>query len=671
MIKKYRFGEPFETGATVKDIEVSDINTLAYFKHSLSPETGAYTFTVKLKKLDIVYGLGEQVRGINKRGWIYTSENEDDPVINENRSSLYGAHNFILVDAVKKTGLFFDFPSKVVFDIGYTDNNWMTVSCYGDGYLYVIEDPVNDDPVNVIKEFRNLIGQSYIPPKWAFGIGQSRWGYKCAADIEEVISKYDELEFPLDMVYLDIDYMKDYEDFTVNEERFPDFKNFVIKAREKGVRLIPIVDAAIKVADDYDVYKDGLKNNAYCVDIKGKPFVVGVWPGDSVLPDVLNENSAKWFAENYKFYLDLGIEGFWNDMNEPALFYSKKRLIEALSEVKKLKKDATMDEINAARWKLCSLQNNKEDYKEFYHKVGGKMIRHDKVHNLYGYKLTKSSAEYLQKYQPSKRHLIFSRSSYIGMHRYAGIWTGDNSSSWSHLLMNFQMLPGLNMCGFLYSGADIGGFCHNATQDLLLRWMAMAVFTPLYRNHTTQGTRPQEPYNFPASEKFKQLLSVRYMLHPFVYSEYVKCALSGDILFKPMSFVFPEDRKARLIEDQLMFGDSIILAPVYQPNTTGRYVYLPEDMLEVRFTYAGIKVKERKNGYHFTSVLMDQVVVFLRKGKVLPVYTKPASRISDVDFNDVTFIKNIDKESVYTMCMDDGETTEDLSKYLKDIVVKP
>lgn len=670
MIKKYRYGTPIETGAVIKEIASSDIKEQSYFKYSISPETGAYTFTVKLKKLDIVYGLGEQVRGINKRGWIYTSDNEDDPVITETRQSLYGAHNFILMDAAKKTGLFFDFPGKVVFDIGYTDNNWMTITCYGDGDLYIIEDPENDDPIAIVKEFRNLIGQSYIPPKWAFGVGQSRWGYKTADDIMEVIANYDENDFPLDMVYMDIDYMKDYEDFTVNEERFPDFKKFVSEAQELGVRLVPIVDAAIKVADDYDIYNEGLEKNAYCTDDKGKPFVVGVWPGDSVLPDVLNEESAKWFASKYKFYLDCGIEGFWNDMNEPALFYSKKRLIEALNEIKKLKKDASMQEIDAAKWKFIGLQNNKEDYKEFYHNIGGEMVRHDKVHNLYGYKLTKSSAEFLQEYQPEKRHLIFSRSSYIGMHRYAGIWTGDNSSWWSHLLLNFQMLPGLNMAGFLYSGADIGGFCYNTTQDLLLRWMAMAVFTPLYRNHTTQGTRPQEPYNFPASEKFRQLLNVRYMLLPFIYSEYVKCALSGDILFKPLALAFPNDRKARLIEDQLMMGDSIMLAPVYQPNTTGRYVYLPEDMLEVRFTYAGIKTKPRKNGYHFTSVLIDQVVVFLRQGKVLPI-AKPAKRAMDVDFNDVTFIKNIDKETTYTMCMDDGVTTDDLSKYLKDIVVKP
>ncbi len=667
MIKKYRFGTPIETGAVPRTIEESSLETLNSF--SYRTESDCVIFTLQLKKLDVIYGLGEQVRGINKRGWIYTSYNEDDCVITESRTSLYGAHNFILVNASRNFGAFFDFPSKVVFDIGYTDSRLMKITCYGDGYLYII-DKEGGDLNEIVKEFRNLIGQSYIPPKWAFGIGQSRWGYKDEKDIREVIKGYEDSGFPLDMVYMDIDYMEEFEDFTINENRYPNFPEFVKEVKEKGVRLIPIVDAGIKVKEGYAVYEDGLKKGTYCTDEEGNPFVVGVWPGDSVLPDVLNDDAAKWFGKNYKFYLDSGIEGFWNDMNEPALFYSKKRLQSTVAKLKRLKSEMTIDEFEKMRHRVYALQNNRADYEEFYHNINGKKVRHDAVHNLYGYKLTKCSSEYIQEYEPEKRHLIFSRSSYIGMHRYGGIWTGDNASWWSHLLLNLQMLPSLNMCGFLYSGADVGGFGCDTTQDLLLRWMALAVFTPLYRNHSSSGTRPQEPYNFKSSEKFLQLMKTRYMLLPFIYSEYVKCALSGDMLFKPLSFVYPNDHRARTVEDQLMMGDSIMIAPVYTQNAIGRYVYLPEDMLEVRFTYAGIKTKPRKNGHQFVNVALDQVCIFLRKGKVLPI-AKPAMHAEEVDFSDLSFIKNIDKETVYTLCMDDGETTEDLSKYLVDIVVKP
>lgn len=667
MIKKYRFGTPIDTGAVLTEIEVSNITELSPF--TFKKDSQGYEFNLQFKKLDVVYGLGEQVRGINKRGWIYTSYNEDDCIITESRTSLYGSHNFILVNAINNFGAFFDFPGKVTFDIGYTDSRYMKITCCGDGYLYIITSDDNDLNT-IVKNFREIIGQSYIPPKWAFGIGQSRWGYKSQEDITEVIEGYKQAGFPLDMVYMDIDYMQDYEDFTLNEERYPDFSNFVKKAKKEGVRLIPIVDAAIKVKDDYFVYREGLERSAYCTDEEGNPFVVGVWPGDSVLPDVLNEESGKWFAENYKFYLDYGIEGFWNDMNEPALFYSKKRLQANVAKLKRLKSELNIDEFEKMRHLIYALQNNVADYKDFYHNINGQKVRHDLVHNLYGYKLTKCSAEYLKKYQPEKRHLLFSRSSYIGMHRYGGIWTGDNASWWSHLLLAFQMLPSLNMCGFLYVGADVGGFGQNTTQDLLLRWMALAVFSPLYRNHATQGTRNQEPYRFKAEEKFLQLMKTRYMLLPFIYSEYVKCALNNDMLFKPLAFVYPDDVRARTVEDQLMMGDAIMLAPVYTQNAVGRYVYLPEDMLEVRFTYAGIKTKQRKNGNHFINIALDQVCVFLKKGKVLPI-AKPAMHAEDVDFNNLTFIKNIDKETTYTLCMDDGETTEDLRNYLVDVKVMP
>ena len=665
MIKKYCFGTPIETGATVENIPVSDATLLTRFKVKYSGNKTV--FKMQLKKLDQVYGLGEQVRGINKRGWIYKSYNEDDPVITENRTSLYASHNLVLINSVNVFGAFFDFSDQVVFDVGYSNPNYLTVTCTGGGYLYIIE---NDGLVSTVKEFRKLIGTSYIPPKWAFGIGQSRWGYKSSDDIRKVADGYEKAGFPLDMVYMDIDYMKDFEDFTIDEEKFPDFKNFVKEMKERGIRLVPIVDAAVKVKDDYEAYLDGMKKDVFCKDKDGRPFVVGVWPGDSVLPDVLSEKGASWFGENYKFYLDFGIEGFWNDMNEPTLFYSKKRLIEALSTLKKIDKDLTINEFWQLKGMLYGLQNNVEDYKDFYHEINGELVSHDKVHNLYGYNLTKCSAEYIKKYAPDKRHLLFSRSSYIGMHRYGGVWTGDNASWWSHLLLNLQMLPSLNMCGFLYCGADIGGFGNNVTQDLLLRWMALAVFTPLYRNHSTQGTRMQEPYAFSAGDKFRTLMSVRYKLLPFIYSEYVKCALSGDMLFKPLSFVYPDDKKALTVEDQLIVGDAVMIAPVYTQNANGRYVYLPEDMLEIKFTNAGIKTRKRKNGYQYVNVQLDQICIFLRKGKVLPI-AEEKMHADEVDFSKLSFIKNITEKTVYTICDDDGYTTEDLHKYLKDIVVEP
>ncbi len=180
-----------------------------------------------------------------------------------------------------------------------------------------------------------------------------------------------------------------------------------------------------------------------------------------------------------------GIEGFWNDMNEPAIFYSSEGLAEAKETCRRVCKD-TEGKIHPWEMqdKMNGIANNPEDYRRFYHNVDGKKIRHDKVHNLFGYNMTRAAGEAFERIDPEKRFLMFSRSSYIGMHRYGGIWIGDNKSWWSHILLNLKMLPSLNMCGFLYTGADLGGFGAIRTRELLLRFLALGVFTPLMRNHS-------------------------------------------------------------------------------------------------------------------------------------------------------------------------------------------
>ena len=193
---------------------------------------------------DRVYGLGEANRGINKRGFVYVSDNVDDGLHTENKQRMYAAHNFIVISGQQNLGLFFDYPARIRFDIGFTRRDWLKVTCErADLALYVI---TGDSACDVVKQFQAIIGRSYIPPKFAFGFGQSRYGYKTQADFEEVVAKHRQAHIPLDMVYMDIDYMDHYKDFTVNPENFPDFSGFVSKMKEQGVRLVPIIDAGVK-----------------------------------------------------------------------------------------------------------------------------------------------------------------------------------------------------------------------------------------------------------------------------------------------------------------------------------------------------------------------------------------------------------------------------------------
>ena len=645
MIYKYVYGNPFDTEAVTSEVPLAE-GALPF--GSVDTEDG-FCFTFIMEENDIVYGLGESNRGINKRGYCYVSDCSDDPNHTEDKRSLYAAHNFILISGNRNFGLFFDYPSVITFDIGYTRMDTLQVTCgSADLNLYVIEGGSAPD---IVKQFRRIIGRSYIPPKFAFGFGQSRWGYKTEKDFLDVAEGYRGRHIPLDMIYMDIDYMDSYKDFTLNED-FNDFPEFVRKMKENHIQMIPIIDAGVKIEKGYDVYEEGVKNRYFCQREDGSDFVAAVWPGDTHFPDMLNEDARKWFGDKYRFLTDQGIEGFWNDMNEPAIFYSS----EGLEEAKELARRFAEEENTVHVWemggKLQSLANSHEDYRRFYHNVNGERIRHDRVHNLFGYYMTRAAGEAFERIDPNRRFLMFSRSSYIGMHRYGGIWTGDNKSWWSHLLLNLKMMPSLNMCGFLYTGADLGGFGADTTRDLLLRFLALGVFTPLMRNHSALGTRQQECYQFENTEDFRHVIGVRYRLIPYLYSEYMKAALNDDMYFRPLAFVYPDDRTARRIEDQLMLGNEIMIAPVYEQNADGRFVYLPEEMKLIKFLPDGTIFEEiLAKGIHRIDVALNEIALFIRSGKCIPV-ADAAECVDSIDYGTIRMYGYEGAE--YTLYNDDG-----------------
>lgn len=613
MITKYVFGHPFETEAIVIPLQASSGDIPAYIKMSLDNTS----FTINLAKSDIVYGLGENMGGINKRGRIYVSNCTDDPHHTEDRTALYCAHNFFVVDGSKCFGVFIDFPSDVTYDIGFTDVDLMSVTIAEANYsMYVIE---GTSSLDIIREFRNIIGRSYVAPLWAFGYQQSRWGYRNAEDVREVVNGYRSRHLPLDAVYLDIDYMDHYKDFTLDDKAFPDFAEFVKEMRAQNIHLVPIIDAGVKIEQGYDVYEEGVANDYFCKDADGKDFVAAVWPGRVHMPDFLNPATRLWFGRKYKILTDMGIDGFWNDMNEPALFYSDKSLREVFENIDKLKgKDLTLSDLWAFQGEVNSLANNPKDYASFYHETPVGKIRHDKVHNLYGYNMTRAAAEGFADFAPDKNILLFSRSSYIGMHRYGGMWTGDNSSWWSHIELLIHMLPGLNMCGFLYCGADTGGFGGNTSEELMMRFLQLSMFTPLMRNHSALGTREQELYQFKDIDAFRNMLELRYALIPYLYDTYTAAVDNNELMFTPLGMLFPHDEDARRIEDQLMVGADIMIAPIYQPNVSGRSVYLPEDMTLMRIrSVKDIDTEYLASGYHFVKAAINEVLIFVRKGHEL------------------------------------------------------
>lgn len=655
MVKKYVYGNPIETLAVDPnaDVKTSEDNFMQYLNELSANDKIIFTYT--MEKSDIVYGLGEAARGINKRGAVYNSFCTDEPNQTEDKQSLYGAHNFIILSGMETFGVFIDCASAVKFDIGYTASNMLKIEpSVNDFKIYIIE---GEDAYDVVKQFRKLIGKSYIAPRWAFGYQQSRWSYNNADEIREVVRQHRENGIPLDAVYMDIDYMDHYKDFTVDEKKFPDFPKFVQEMRQQGIRLVPIIDAGIKIEEGYPVYEEGRQYQLFCKKMDGTDFAAGVWPGKTNFPDFMNTNARMWFGSKYKILTDAGIEGFWNDMNEPALFYTDDGIKDTIQYIQNFDfKTNDPNQFFDLKNKVSGLANRKEDYASFYHNMDGKIIRHDLVHNLYGYYMTRAAGETFENAFPDKRMLLFSRASYIGAHRYGGLWTGDNQSWWSHLLLNIKMMPSLNMCGFLYSGADLGGFGSNCTEDLLMRWLAFGIFTPLMRNHSAIGTRRQECYCFGDVDAFRNLISIRYSLIPYLYSEYMKACLNDDMLFKPLAFEYPDDEFAQTVEDQLILGESIMIAPIYEQNSIGRYVYLPEDMLLVTFkSSSSRRYQVMKKGIHYISASLNEVPVFVRKNKLLPL-CRTSNCTDNMDTSMFEIIAFTDSNIEYQLYEDDGFT---------------
>lgn len=656
MIQRFSFGHPFPTQSVVLSLP-AESGPIPF----LTPDGSGWQLT--LSEQAAVYGLGEMPRGINKRGWHYIANNTDESRHSEEKLSFYGAHNFLLVrDGSTCFGLFVDFPGKVYYDIGYSRHDLLSFHTETPDYDLYLLSGGNENAV--CKEFRTLIGRSYIPPRWAFGLAQSRWGYKTEEDVREVARQYKEHDLPLDMICMDIEYMQDYADFTVNKERFPDLTKLSADLKAQGIRLVPIIDAGVRVDPNDSTCTEGLEKGYFCKKADGTPFVAAVWPGKAYFADFLRPEVREWFGHKYKALTDCGIEGFWNDMNEPSLFYSPERLRAFLDDMAALREKDNIEQeefFPRVVGGAMGLMNSPADYASFYHEADGRKVRHDQVHNLYGGSMTRAAGEAFADLRPGQRTLLYSRSSFIGSHRYGGIWLGDNNSSWAQLLANIQMMPSVQMCGFLYSGADLCGFSCDTTPDLALRWLEFGLLTPLMRNHSAVGTRMQEYYRFPeVLPAVRNMIRLRYALLPYLYSEFMKAALENTSYFRPLAFDYPDDPDAREVEDQLLLGEGLMAAPVYVQNAHGRHVYLPEPMKLLRLRAVDDYDEEiLPAGHHYIRCALDEMLLFIRPGHIIPV-AQPANNTAELDDASLTlwsFLPN-GESAEYRMYRDDGVTTE-------------
>ena len=504
------------------------------------PEAWAFEITKKLQGSEHFYGLGEKTGFLDKRHYEYEMWNTDDPKPHvDSFKTLYKSIPFFLTLTDSHVyGIFLDNPYRSTFNMGQESEEYYYFGAAGGNlnYYYIAGESLPD----VLSGYTYLTGTCPLPQKWTLGYQQSRWGYTTLEDVEEVAQNMRKLNIPCDSIHFDIDYMQDYKVFTWNEDRYHgDAAGYLKSLAKRGFKPVTINDPGVKKEEGYAVYEEGVEKGYFAKTPQGEVYINAVWPGDAAFPDFGNPKVQKWWGENQKFLLDKGVRGIWNDMNEPASF-----------------KGPLPDDVMFTD--------------------GESPTDHRRMHNIYGHLMAKGTYEGLRRLD-NRRPFVITRACYAGSQKYTACWTGDNHSIWAHLQMAIPQLCNLGMSGMSFAGTDIGGFGSDTTEELLLRWVQVGCFSPLFRNHSALGSRQQEPWQFGerAVEIYRKYVKLRYHWIPYLYDLFFEGERTGMPILRPLVFHYEKDETARTCNDEFLFGDKILVAPVVNQGMTKRMVYLP------------------------------------------------------------------------------------------------
>ncbi|MFR8427820.1 MAG: TIM-barrel domain-containing protein [Roseburia inulinivorans] len=433
---------------------------------------------------------------------------------------------------------------------------------------------------DIVGGYTYLTGRTPLPQLWTLGYHQSRWGYDSADCIKKVAGKYRELDIPCDTMHFDIDYMDGYRVFTWNEKDYGDPAETIQELADEGFKAVCIIDPGVKLDPGYEKYDEGIAGDYFAKTPEGEVYVNAVWLGDSVYPDFGQPKVRKWWAENQKFLTDIGVAGVWNDMNEPASFHGE------------LPSDVVFTD---------------EDQKS----------THAAMHNVYGHLMSKATYEGLKE-QTGKRPFVITRACYAGSQKYTTVWTGDNQSLWSHLQMAVPQLCNLGLSGLAFAGTDVGGFGADCTAELLCRWVQVGAFSPLFRNHSSNGSIYQEPWQF--GEKtvniYRKFVELRYRLLPYLYDLFAECEKTGLPIMRPLVLHYEKDENTWNLNDEFLVGEHLLVAPVLEQGQTKKMVYLPEG---IWYDFNTGKRYEGKQ-YYLVDAPLDTCPMFAKAGSMIPTY---------------------------------------------------
>lgn len=534
------------------------------------------------------YGLGDKPGALDRRNRAFTMWNTDSPGWQGSTDPLYKTIPFFLaLRGGVSYGIFLDDTWRSYFDFDKQLRDGISFGAEGgDPDYYFLYGP---SPKQVVENYGALTGRTPLPPLWTLGFQQSRWSYTPESRVLQVAGKFRQLQIPADTIYLDIGYQYKNRPFTIDKETFPTFKKMVQELADEHIHVVAITDLHIAKAphQGYMPYDTGMAGDQFVKNPDGSVYVGTVWPGPSVFPDFTRKASRDWFGNLYKdFYLDKGISGFWNDMNEPSVFNVPTKTMPL----------------------------------DVVHRIDGpnhpfRLATHREVHNVYGMQNSRATYEGLLKLKPDQRPFVLTRATYAGGQRYAATWTGDNSSTWDHMRISVPQLLNLGVSGYTMVGDDIGGFQGSPMPDLLTRWIELGSFNPIDRDHTEAGTANQEPWADGAEQEpiRKHYIEVRYRLMPYIYTAAEESSRDGLPIMRPMYLEFPVGMETE--ESEFMFGAALLVAPQPEHTMDDYTVDFPKDT-EWYDYWTGRKVDMSRPTV--VRPRLDLLPVYVRAGSIIP-----------------------------------------------------